>query len=510
MIRTLLLLIATVLMALPAADVTKPAEATQPPLRAKPTVAVVPIEGVIDPHRAGQFERALDKALAGKPDFIVIRLDTPGGRLDSAMEMLQRELKIDGQGTKLIAFVKGEAFSAGALLSFGCSRIYMTKEGYLGDIGVIFQSQDPAEPIKYAPEKMETVVRTLLRQCGSHHGWDQAKLQKMTARNQELWQINLEAKPTFVIEDDLPRFLSEHKDVERKDGKLLRGTDVVGFMVAGKDRLLTYSATEAVEAGMATALVKDIDDVYRALGADPAQVRSFEPTQNELFAETLGGWAPILAALALLCVVMEFKMPAGGLWLIGAAAFGGLFLICQYWLALAGAPEIILILLGVAAIIVDVFVFPTGGMVAIIGLIAVAGGLILAFVPDNIQFNPSADGWGSAIGYALTQSILALVVMTIGIVVAIAALPKTRAMQRLASETAVDGTSAGAVEAEARGLVGTRVRARTALRPSGYVTVNNHDVSATTEHGELIEAGDEVVIIEARFGEMIVKRASSA
>ena len=172
---------------------------------------------------------------------------------------------------------------------------------------------------------------------------------------------------------------------------------------------------------------------------------------------------------------------------------------------LAGAPEIILIGLGLAAVIAEIFILPTGGMLGLGGLIAVAIGLILAFMPDNIQFQVGDDRWAGYLGGALRQSLLSLAVMTGGVVVIISSVHRTRAMKVLASEAAVEGTSAGTVEAAALNLVGRRVVARTMLRPSGYVTVDGLDVPATVQHSEMVAAGSEVEIVESRFGELVVR-----
>lgn len=461
----------------------------------KPVVAFIPIDGVIDEHRAGQFERAIARAVEIRPRYIVCRIATDGGALDAAMRMLERILAVGDDDTELIAFIDNRAYSAGALLAYGHRRIYMTDQAYIGDIGVIFLSQDPAEPIKYAPEKLESPVRALLRQAGQHNGWDQAKLQKMTARNQELWRFDLDGRQHFVIEDDLPSFLAARPGLRKEDGVL----------ILGKDRLLTYTAKEAVAEGMATALVKDLDAVFRLLGVEPDEVQRFMPSRHELIAEALGGWAPLLAGLAILLLLLEFKMPSGGLFLIGAAISGLLFLVFQHWLDLVGAAEIILIALGVLAVVVELFLLPTGGILLIAGLIAIGGGLVLSFMPDSFQFEVGDGRWSAALGHALVQSLLALTVLTIGAIMLIAALPRTRAMRVLASEAAVAATSAGAVEQQAPSLVGRRVRTRTMLRPSGFVVVDGRDVPAVAEHGVLVPADCEVEIVGASLGELVVR-----
>jgi membrane-bound serine protease (ClpP class) len=471
------------------------------------SVACLEVDGVIDDYRERQFKRQLEAALKTKPTQIVVKLTTDGGHLGAAMEMLRQALKTPRE-TQLVAFIDNRAYSAGALIAYGMDRIYLTSDAYIGDIGVITISTDGK--IEYLPEKIESPVRALLRQAAQHNGWNEAKLQKMTARNQELWQVDLPDGPAWVIADDLPRFLAEHKDLVRKDDKLLRGEATAGFIVLGQDRLLTYTAKEAIDAGMATALVKDLDEVYRLLGTSAAQVQKHEPTRIERIAETLGGFAPLLAALAVLMLILEFKMPSGGLWLIGAGIAFVLFLGCQYFQELAGMPEVLLMLGGVALVLLDIFVLPTGGLLTIGGACALVVGLILAFVPDSIQFQPSAEGWGAALVSGLWNAALALVMVTIGAGALITAMSHGLKIRTLTSEAAVDGTTAGAVEAAAPSLVGHRGTARTLLRPTGYVLVDGRDFPATVGTGELVQPGGAIEVVEARFGELIVRPVAAA
>ena len=66
------------------------------------------------------------------------------------------------------------AISAGALVSYAHDAIYISESASIGDIGVIFISSDGE--IKYAPEKIETVVRSQLAQAAEVRGWDRALL----------------------------------------------------------------------------------------------------------------------------------------------------------------------------------------------------------------------------------------------------------------------------------------------------------------------------------------------
>ena len=55
-------------------------------------VALVEINGVIDPNMARYYKRALADARAAKVDAVVVHMTTPGGRVDSAEEMSKTAL----------------------------------------------------------------------------------------------------------------------------------------------------------------------------------------------------------------------------------------------------------------------------------------------------------------------------------------------------------------------------------------------------------------------------------
>ncbi len=63
------------------------AETAPAPASARPRVAFIPVEGMIDEHRFHQFDRALNRALEAKPDFVVVHITTDGGLVSSAMDM---------------------------------------------------------------------------------------------------------------------------------------------------------------------------------------------------------------------------------------------------------------------------------------------------------------------------------------------------------------------------------------------------------------------------------------
>ena len=477
------------------------AAAERPVSAASPTAALLVVEGIIDDQSARYFRRALRQAAEAKVGTVIVRLTTDGGHLDAGIDMLNAALAAhrDPAGTqpRMVAYIDNKAWSAGAMIAYAHQEIWLSGVAHIGDIGVIYQGADGE--IKYAPEKFESPVRAHLRTVAEANRWPTAKLVKMTAREQELYRFDLASGPAYVIEDDLGKFLAANKDFTKDKGVL----------ILGKDRLVSYTAKEAVAEGMATGIVTDLDELYSKLAIDKTRVLDLAPTAIERASWLLAGFAPMLASLAMFFVILEFKSPGVGIWSVCAVACGLGFFTCQYYQDLASNLELVVILLGLVAIGVEVFALPTGGVLGIGGGIAVVAGLLLAFMPDELQFRWNADGFNNALTSAFMQSALALVVMTAALVWLIRTLPTMRAVDHIAATAEITATSAGNLELGGT-LVGRAALARSDLRPSGFITIDGQDLAASTEHGTYIGAGTTVEIIALRFGEAVVRPRGGA
>ena len=76
-------------------------------------------------------------------DAIVFDVDTPGGRVDSAVNIIRA---IQDTQIPTIAFVNRQAISAGAMISIACNQIVMTSGGTIGDSAPVnIQGQEVGE-----------------------------------------------------------------------------------------------------------------------------------------------------------------------------------------------------------------------------------------------------------------------------------------------------------------------------------------------------------------------------
>ena len=357
------------------------------------------VEGAIDRLQARYLARALADARSAGLDALIVHLDTDGGEVRYAREMFKDVLSprratagpganpignpaTDPEGTRrkgedpdargpgslgpagrgdaprMIAFVDYRALSAGAMIAYAHHDVYLTEGASIGDIGVIFRGPDGT--IEYAPEKIETVIRTLLAQAAEQRGWPRGPLLKMTARNQNLYRITPPGgEAVYVIEDDLPAWLADHPEVDREDPTRM-------LVYRGHDRLLTLTGREAVSLDMATALVDGLPALYARLGIDPEEVVNLRPGAAET-AAWLAGIAPLLMGVALLLLFFEINTPGVGIWAVLAAVFGSLFLFSHYYLDLVEHFEVALLVLGLGLIAVEILLMSTAGVLAVAG-----------------------------------------------------------------------------------------------------------------------------------------------
>jgi len=460
------------------------------------TVAYARLEGPIDRIRHRYLERVLEQARERAIDTLVVHIDTDGGDLFNAREMFKRVLDQAHGGPRMIAYVDYRAISAGALIAYAHDEVWVSQTASIGDIGVIYRS--PAGAIEYAPEKIETVMRTLLTQAAEQRGWPRALLLKMTARNQKLYRITRPDGATeYVIEDDLPRVLSQHPELDPDDERRV-------VVLRGEDRLLTLTGREALAHGMATGIARTLADLYEQLGIDAAAVEDLGPGTGEAVASWLGGIAPLLAGLAVLFVLFELKTPGVGVWAVLAGICAALFLLSQYALDLAAHHEIALVVAGLALLLADLLFAIGGGLLAIAGGTLVFAGLVLTFVPNEFQWDVSDPRFLDALASAVVSALLSALTVIAGLAAFAALLPRLGMRHRLAMDSQVRGTSADGAHV-APGLRGRTGVARDALHPGGTVLIDGEPLGARAEHGHWIEAGARVEVVGVEFGEVVVR-----
>ena len=108
-------------------------------------VIVVPVDdAILYEIETDAFEKAIADGSDEGPLFILVEIDTPGGRIDLAHRMCTAITK--NADCNVIAFIKGGqyggAISAGAAVALACNKIYMAENTVIGAATLVTMPKD--------------------------------------------------------------------------------------------------------------------------------------------------------------------------------------------------------------------------------------------------------------------------------------------------------------------------------------------------------------------------------
>src|SRR5690606_5778432 len=95
----------------------------------KTRVMVMEIKETIDPRMKRYVDLALDHARTTETDIVIIEMDTYGGILTDAKEIVDAIMHFE---KPIWVFINSDAASAGALISIACDSIYMAPGATIG------------------------------------------------------------------------------------------------------------------------------------------------------------------------------------------------------------------------------------------------------------------------------------------------------------------------------------------------------------------------------------------
>ncbi len=415
---------------------------------ARAEFAVVPIKKTIDGGLAAFVERAINEAQQEEKEGIIFHIDTPGGRIDSAVYIKDTILKAK---LPTIAFVDKNAISAGALISIACDSLYMSTGASIGAATAVDLQG------KKASEKVISYFRAQMRATAEAKG----------------------RRP-----DIAEAMVDEELEIE--------GVSKKGMLVT-----LTYS--EALELGISNGTVETIDEVLTSLGRENAAIVEYRLNWAELVVRFLTHpmISSLLMSIGFIGLIIEIRTPGWGIGGTIALIALALFFGSHYIVRLAGLGELLLFAIGVILLAVEIFIIPGFGIAGIAGTALIFIGLYLSFmgsIPDPEDFTRATY----TIGWSILFTIIA------GYII-IRTLPKTQLFNKLTLET-VESTTEGFTSAETlSALVGKKGIALNNLRPAGKADINGSRMDVVSE-GEYIERDTPIVISEVHGSRIVVKK----
>jgi membrane-bound serine protease (ClpP class) len=468
--------------------------------------ALIPCKAEVDQALFDSIERRSEIAIADGAKYLIYEIDTYGGRVDSADSICKYLIQTIGGRAHTVAYVN-QAISAGSLISVSCNDVIMRENATIGDCAPI-TLEGKLEGVER--EKAESFVRAAFRRAAEANGYPELLLEAMVSMQLDVWRVrNLKT-------DEWEYFEAAKKPVDANVYDVADAQQIVG-----PNELLTLTASQAKEYGVARAVVKDVNGVLSFLEQrDGVRIARPPMTLETLWSERLVSWlnSPavmgILVALALLGLYIELSTPGIGLPGLVAAICFVIIVFSKYLTGLANWVEIILLLTGIVLLLIEFFVLPGFGIAGILGIVFVLFGLfgmLLRNPPGQVPWPTSVGDWSS-----LRQGVFGLALGLGGFFVGVAILSRYLPRIKFLSGLMLMPTPAPARGAgrpsethppESAGPdleVGHVGVAITKLRPAGKAKFGDAvvDVVATAE---FLDVGASVQIVEVHGNRVVVR-----
>ncbi|MFZ4862944.1 NfeD family protein [Sphingobacterium sp. Mn56C] len=389
------------------------------------------------------IKKSYQEAQQQKADYFLMDMNTFGGAVNFADSI--RSLLLDAD-MKTIVFVNNNAASAGTLIALAADYIFMHHGSSLGAASVVNEKGE------VLPEKYQSYMRGLMRATAQAKGRDPKIAEAFV-------------DPRVVLPD--------HKE---------------------EGQVLTFTATEAVNAGIARAVVKSTAEIYQSLGIQDAQVQQYQWTWVDYLVGFLT--LPLVSGILIMGIIggiyFELQTPGVGFALVVALISASLFFAPLYIQGLADNWEIALFAIGVILMALEVFVIPGFGIVGILGLVFMLCGLAFSMMAnDFLDFKISKPGMLiNSFMVVIAAMVLTIILMVIfGRNILRSATFKRLVLQD--EQRAETGYVSSVLKAD---LLHKQGIAKTVLRPSGKIEVDGVWYDAVALDG-FIDAG-EIIVVE--------------
>ena len=326
----------------------------------------------------------------------------------------------------------------------------------------------------------------------------------------------------FKISRATGTVLNDQQGKWRAVETLPSGVTIPNGRVHDGTTLYTLSQTEAMDLGLAVAIVRDETALSQRLNA--ATVTAVQQTWSESLAAFLVN-PFVRGALVLLVLVgayIEFQAP--GLGFPGAVAAVALVVLigAPFAVGLAEVWHVLIMVLGLGMLVVELIATPTFGIMGIIGIVMVIAGLALSIVPTGggggVLPLP-APGTGDLMLRSSLSTLGAFILAVIAMIALTQFYGKIPFLNRLIlTNEPTFGSSANAgiraprehlggdhvIGGTDRITVGTPgVVSETGLRPSGRVEMNGQLVDAVST-GDFLDPGLAVRVVEVHGNRIVV------
>ena len=472
------------------------------------TAAVIICHEMIDEGLYESIKRRSELAVEDGAEYLIFEIETYGGLVKSADDIAKYLILDIGKKVRTVAYVTTEAISAGAMISVSCQDIVMLENTTIGDCAPIMLG-GKIEGVER--EKSESFVRGTFDRAAKANGYPQALLRAMVSMQIAVYRVkNLKTgEDEFVESVRLDEMDPNEYDLDKKK------------LIVEDDKLLTLTASDAVEYGVARAQVKNLQGVLDFLGERDGVTFVGEPVVlRTSWSEEMVRWMnspavmAVLVMLAMLGAYIELSSPGVGLPGLVAVICVVTIVGSKYLVDMANWVEVLILVLGVLLMMVEVFVLPGFGVAGFAGMLCIAGGFFGMLVknppgevpwPDSeLEWDMFADGAMGLVGGFAGFVVLAwLIARYLPKIPFLRGLILTPSVATPGGGIGVSMTSPPSSQTESV-QVGEQGEVVSALRPAGKARFGDAIVDVMAE-AEFLEIGTAVKIIEIHGNRVVVR-----
>ncbi len=409
-------------------------------------VMVIPIRSVIDPGLSFFLQRMIRRAERMQAKALILEIDSPGGLVESALEMKNALLRAQ---IPTIAYVRGRAISAAALIAICCHKIFMEPGSAMG-------AATPFSLIGNTPPEAQ-------------------------AKFVSAFRGEFEAAAEFRRRDK--RLAAAMVDINHDE--------IMGLVKRGD--ILTFTPETAKTHGYCDGEVVSVESLLSKLNITPAPLETITPTSMEVFAQWITGpnVSILLFTVGLFCLVLEFLVFGWGLLGWFGLVCIGLFFGGHLFAYLAGFEAILAFLIGVILLSLEIFVIPGFGVTGVLGILSL--GLSIVFVFGDL--------------YKAVEAMSKMTALSVVFIVGIYNLaPRLKLFDRFVLKEQLS-TEKGFVAVELNAfdkllnLEGVTV---SPCHPSGIVKIGNEKFEVVSD-GDFIERNQRVIVIAVEGTKIVVR-----
>ena len=205
--------------------------------------------------------KAIAKAIDKGPLFILVEVDTPGGRVDLTKRICGAITQT--LNCQVVAFIKGGkyggAISAGAAVAFACDKIYMANNTVIGAAAPLALSEGSPKDVKETfgediGEKISSAWRAYLSSLAEQNNRPALLAGAMVDKELEVIEVSEAEKRLFI--DPAEKTPQQH----------------LVQTWSKKGSLLTLTAEQAAECAIADKVVNSRGELLRHLNAGDAEI----------------------------------------------------------------------------------------------------------------------------------------------------------------------------------------------------------------------------------------------